>query len=60
MRILKIKQVAEQTGLAPRTIYRLISAGQFPKSVQLSPRRVGWTADQIEKWLSGIIARAAA
>jgi len=49
--ILKKKNVIEMCGLSYPTIWRLESAGQFPKRVQLSPRRVGWFEDEIEAWL---------
>lgn len=51
------KKTSEVVGLSPRTIYREIKAGRFPKPVQLSSRRVGWRESDITAWLA---ARSAA
>lgn len=49
-RMLKIKEVVAETSLSRRSIYRLIAAGDFPRSRQLSPQRVAWSADDIDAW----------
>lgn len=54
MKILTIKNVCEITSISRATIYRLISAGEFPAKVQLSPRRVGWREADIQNWLSSL------
>ena len=51
MRILKIDDVLDRTGLARRTLYQEISEGRFPRAVQLTTRRVGWPEADIEAWL---------
>lgn len=56
IKILPIDDVIERTGLSRRTLYHEISEGRFPKSVQLTSRRVGWPEDEIETWLSDKIA----
>ena len=40
-----------RTGLSRSTLYRLIAAGAFPRPIKLGPRRVGFRADDLEKWL---------
>ena len=55
MKILPIENVVETTGLSRRTIYAEISDGRFPRPIQLTARRVGWPADEIEAWLKSKI-----
>ena len=42
MKLLRIRQVIQITGLSRMTIYRLELAGTFPKRRQLSENSVGW------------------
>ena len=49
-RLLKIRDVIAETSLGRRTIYRLMRAGDFPKSRKISPQRVAWSADEIDAW----------
>ena len=50
--ILPLGEVTEIVDLSPRTIYYEIKEGRFPRQVQLSKRRVGWTTSSIRSWLS--------
>ena len=44
-------------GLSRMTIYRLESAGEFPKRIQLgSGNSVGWLEHEVEQWLADRIA----
>lgn len=50
--ILRRKQVEIRTGLSRSTIYELISAGTFPRQVNLcNGRAVGWIEQEINNWL---------
>lgn len=49
---LTIREVLRRTSLSRSTVYRMISAGRFPSSRQLSEGRVGWTEDSIDRWCS--------
>ena len=40
MRIMRLKEVIEKTGLSRSTIYNLISQGKFPKQIELGARSV--------------------
>ena len=51
MRIMRLKEVIEKTGLSRSTIYNLISQGKFPKQIDLGARSVGWVDTEIEEWL---------
>jgi len=57
MRIMRLKEVIEFTGLGRSTIYRFIAEGQFPKPVPLGGRAVGWLDSEIEDWLMDKVAR---
>jgi prophage regulatory protein len=50
--ILRLSQVIANTGLSRSTIYALLSAGKFPKQIQLSPRRIGFLKTEIDDWLN--------
>jgi len=56
MRIMRLKEVIEKTGLSRSTIYNLISQGKFPKQIDLGARSVGWVDTEIEEWLEVKIA----
>ena len=55
MRIMRLKEVIEKTGLAKTTIYNLISQGEFPKQIDLGARSVGWVDTEIEEWIKAKI-----
>jgi len=51
-RIYRNKELPTVTGLSLTTIWRLQKAGQFPPRVQLSPGRVGVSAELVDAWIS--------
>lgn len=55
-RLLRLPQVMHRTGLARATIYRMIAAGEFPRSVQLSARSVAWSEADVNDWIEARIA----
>lgn len=58
MRIIRLKEVIDCTGLGRSTIYKYISEGSFPKSVPLGDRAVGWVESEVMSWvMSRIEAR---
>jgi len=57
MRILRLKDVIGQTGLARSTIYKYIDAGSFPKPVPLGGRSVGWVESEIQGWITEKVER---
>lgn len=46
------------TGLSRSTCWRLMKTGDFPQSVKLSSRAVGWRKTDIEKWVSSRIQQS--
>ncbi|WP_262459585.1 AlpA family transcriptional regulator [Alloalcanivorax balearicus] len=51
MKIMRLKEVMDTTGLKRSAIYKAISEGRFPKQVSLGARAAGWVADEIESWI---------
>jgi predicted DNA-binding transcriptional regulator AlpA len=56
IRMLRIDQVLEVTGLSKTRVYVMQAQGNFPLRVQLSPRRVGWVEADVQAWLAARIA----
>lgn len=56
-RILRLPEVKMVTGLSRATIYLSISKDQFPKSVSLGARSVGWRESEITAWVNDRLAR---
>ncbi|HBP5742617.1 helix-turn-helix transcriptional regulator [Pseudomonas aeruginosa] len=57
MRIVRLKDVIDSTGIARSTIYKLIGEGEFPKPVPLVGRTVGWVESEVQEWIRGRIAQ---
>lgn len=51
-RMLRLPEVMKMTGLSRSTIYNQMNKGNFPQSITLSERSVGWQSSQIHEWLS--------
>ncbi|ANI17533.1 AlpA family transcriptional regulator [Pseudomonas citronellolis] len=51
MRIIRLKEVIDSTGLARSTIYKYIGEGAFPKPVSLGDRCVGWVDSEVYDWI---------
>jgi prophage regulatory protein len=56
IRILRRSQVENLTGLCRSAIYQQIAAGQFPRSIPLGARSVGWVEAEVVEWLRSRIA----
>ena len=53
--IWRLPEVMAHTGLSRSTIYQKISIYEFPLSINLGPRAVGWIADEVEQWIQDCI-----
>jgi len=53
--ILKRKQVQARTGVSRSGIYQKMADGDFPKSISLGPRAVGWLESSIDAWIQNRI-----
>ena len=56
MKIIRLNQVKDVTGLGRSTIYKYVAEGSFPKPISLGDRCVGWLESEIYDW---ILARVA-
>ena len=52
--IWRLHAVIAHTGLSRSSIYEKMKNGDFPLSVNLGPRAVGWYADEIIEWMSNL------
>ncbi|MGH8178686.1 MAG: helix-turn-helix transcriptional regulator [Steroidobacter sp.] len=60
LRLLRLEQVCEVTGLRRSMIYQLEAELRFPKRVKLAARAVGWVEHEVQAWmLARIDARQA-
>ena len=49
---LTIKEVSNLLGISTSTINRLITNGDFPNKIKLSPRRIVFMKNDIENWIN--------
>jgi prophage regulatory protein len=52
MRMLRLSQVVEKTGLGKTSIYELQKEGRFPRGVNLTGHSVRWIEAEVETWLT--------
>jgi prophage regulatory protein len=51
MRLIKLKEVMDCTGLGRSTIYNYIADKTFPKPVSLGLRAVAWVESEVQYWI---------
>lgn len=56
-KILKLSEVIDVTGLSRSTIYHRMKNGDFPCSIPLGERSVGWSEEEIRLWIESRIAQ---
>ena len=59
IRLLRLAQVLNVTGLGKTKIYELQSQGAFPMRVQITDHSVGWVEAEVQTWLAKRIAMSA-
>jgi prophage regulatory protein len=57
MKLIRLKQVMECTGLARSTVYKFIAEGDFPKPVKLGVRVAAWVESEINDWVNARISQ---
>lgn len=50
-KINRLPAVIEKIGLSRSSIYLRMSKGEFPQSISLGDRAIGWLEADIEQWL---------
>ncbi|MCY4645352.1 MAG: AlpA family transcriptional regulator [Gammaproteobacteria bacterium] len=56
IRLLRMSQVQDRTGLSRSTIRRWVARGLFPRPVKLGENVVGWIEAEIDAWIRERIA----
>jgi prophage regulatory protein len=51
MKLLRMRQVMQATGLSRMTIYRLELAGKFPNRRRLAENSVAWIESDVVQWI---------
>jgi prophage regulatory protein len=49
---IRLREVSRLTGLSRSSVYRLESAGNFPRRVKLSERASAWKCSEVKQWLA--------
>lgn len=52
MRLLRLAQVMDITGLRKTKIYELQAEGEFPMRVKITTHAVGWIEDEVQAWIA--------
>ena len=61
IRLINIRQVADKTGLAAPTLWKLVAAYEFPAGVKVTKRATRWYESEVDDWIAARPrARAAA
>ena len=59
MRLIRLKEVMDQTALSRSAVYRKMNEGSFPQSVSLGDRAVAWVESEVQDWIAQRIAHHA-
>jgi len=51
MKLIKLIDVKNTTGLARSTIYKYVANGSFPKPVSLGVKSVAWVESEVQEWI---------
>jgi len=55
-RLIRIGEVKQLTGLSTATLYRKISANEFPRPVRLGVVARAWPLSEVQNWIAERIA----
>jgi prophage regulatory protein len=50
-RILRLPEVCARGGFKKSHLYEMVKRGEFPASLRLSKRIVGWRESEVEAWI---------
>jgi len=56
IRLLRLPQVMQQTGLKKPKPYELQKGGAFPMRIQITSHSVGWIEEEVNAWIAGRVA----
>ena len=49
--IIRMPEVERRTAMSGSRIYRLMGRGEFPRSVKIGARAVGWSLEEINSYI---------
>ena len=55
MRIIRLNEVINRTGLGKTSLYKFIKAKTFPQPIALGERDVGWVEAEVDQWITARI-----
>jgi prophage regulatory protein len=55
-KFIRLPEVKNKTGLSRSSIYLRMSNGEFPQSISLGSRAIGWLESDINEWLDQCIS----
>jgi prophage regulatory protein len=58
LRLLRLPEVRNRTGLSRTEIYRRMEEETFPKAIPLGKRSIAWRSDEIDAWIEERISLA--
>lgn len=58
-RIMRLPEVKRLTGLSRTTIYQMMITREFPQSLKLGHRAVGWRYSDLQEWLDQRVVNSA-
>lgn len=56
MRLLRVREICQVSGLARSTLYGEMRRGRFPAPVRISRRSVAWRSTDIDEWLKSRVS----
>lgn len=56
MKLLRLPDVIELTGLSRSTILRMVDQDRFPRPLRLNERANGWLQSEISDWVAARLA----
>ncbi len=56
LRLIRLKEVCEITGLSRSSIYEAMKNSVFPRSVSIGKRSVAWRSTDISDWVESRVA----
>jgi len=51
IRILRVREVADRSGISRSLLYKFVREGKFPPSVKIGERAVGWLESDVDGWI---------
>lgn len=59
-KVIRLKAAKDWTGLSRSTIYAMMKSGEFPKSILIGSRAIGWLESDIKDWVDARVAASKA